>query len=193
MSPLCNRDLERGPLEVAKWDKTRPKSLHNAYAELISPMFLSRQRSSLVAAISGQSLRMLRHDPDVRSPFRRVVESAYKAYLRAWKEKDHASLSRLLSDNYAAVNFKGIVSTKANEIATAKEDREYETLTGDVMSVEVFSDSALASGLIEASWKDEHGKMQQITLRFLALLQKQKGEWKLVATQSTRFNGPNPQ
>jgi hypothetical protein len=71
--------------------------------------------------------------------------------------------------------------------------RDYETLNGEVMSVNVFADSAIASGLIEASWKDEHGKMRQITLRFLALLQKQKGEWKLVATQSTRFNRPNPQ
>lgn len=122
-----------------------------------------------------------------------AVESAYKAYLRAWKEKDYASLNRLLSDDYQAVDFKGIVSTKANEIATAKEDRDYETLNGDVLFVNVFADSAIVSGLIEASWKDEHGQMQQITLRFLAMLQKQKGEWKLVATQSTRFSRRNSQ
>jgi ketosteroid isomerase-like protein len=98
-----------------------------------------------------------------------------------------------LGDDYQAVNFKGIVSTKANEIATAKEDRDYEILTGDVMSVNVFADSAIALGLIEARWKDEHGKIQPITLGFLAMLQKQKGEWKLVATQSTRLNRSNRQ
>lgn len=58
------------------------------------------------------------------------------------------------------------------------------------MSVTVFGDSAVASGLIEASRKDEQGKMQQISLRFLAVLQKQKSEWKLVAMQSARFNKP---
>jgi ketosteroid isomerase-like protein len=131
--------------------------------------------------------------PGRQEPVEAAVESAYKAYLRAWKEKDYASLNRLLSDDYRAVDFKGIVSTKANEIATAKEDRDYETLNGDVISVNVFADSAIASGLIEASWKDEQGKMRQITLRFLAMLQKQKGEWKLVATQSTRFSRPNSQ
>ena len=120
-----------------------------------------------------------------------VVEAAYKAYLRAWKDKDYATLDRLLSDDYKAVNFRGIVSTKANEIATAKEDRDYADMKGNVMSVTVFGDSAVASGLIDASWKDEHGKTQQITVRFLAMLQKQKGEWKLVATQSTRFNKPS--
>jgi len=117
-----------------------------------------------------------------------AVEAAYKAYLRAWKDKDYAALDRLLSDDYKAVNFRGIVSTKANEIATAKEDHEYADMKGEVMSVSVFGDSALASGLIDASWKDEQGKIQKMTVRFLAMLQKQKGDWKLVATQSTRFN-----
>jgi ketosteroid isomerase-like protein len=119
-----------------------------------------------------------------------VGEAAYKAYLRAWKDKDYAALDRLLSDDYKAVNFRGIVSTKANEIATAREDRGYTDMKGNIMSVTLFGDSAVASGLIDASWKDEQGKTQQITVRFLAMLQKQKGEWKLVATQSTRFDKP---
>ena len=55
---------------------------------------------------------------------RSVVEAAYKAHLRAWKDKDYAALDRLLSDDYKAVNFRGIVSTKANQIATAKEDHD---------------------------------------------------------------------
>jgi uncharacterized protein (TIGR02246 family) len=119
-----------------------------------------------------------------------AVAAAYKAYLQAWKDKDYAALDRLLSDDYKAVNFRGIVSTKAHEIATAKEDREYAEMRGDVASVTVFGDSAVASGLIDASWNDEQGKMQEMTFRFLAMFQKQKGEWKLVATQSTRFNKP---
>ena len=119
-----------------------------------------------------------------------VVEAAYKAYLRAWKDKDYATLDQLLSDDYKAVNFRGIVSTKANEIATAKEDHDYADMKGDVMSVTLFGGSAVASGLIDASWKDGEGKTQQITVRFLAVLSKQNGKWKLVATQSTRFNKP---
>lgn len=117
-----------------------------------------------------------------------AVEIAYKAYLRAWKDKDYAALDRLLSDDYRAVNFRGIVSTKANEIATAREDSDYADMKGNVMSVTLFGNSAVASGLIEASRKDAQGKMQQITVRFLAMFHKQKGEWKLVATQSTKLN-----
>lgn len=119
-----------------------------------------------------------------------AVKFAYLAYLRAWKDKDYTALNQLLSDDYQAVNFQGIVSTKTNELATAKEDSTYDTLQGYVMSVVVFGDSAVASGLIEARWKDEHGSLQGSTFRFLAILQKEQGDWKLVATQSTKFGQP---
>ena len=110
--------------------------------------------------------------------------------MHAWKDKDYAALGRLLSNDYKAVNFRGIVSTKANEIATVREDRDYADMKGDVMSVTLFGDSAVTSGFIYARWKDEQGKMQNMTFRFLAMLQKQKGEWRLVATQSTRLTIP---
>lgn len=119
-----------------------------------------------------------------------AVKAAYEAYLAAWKAKDYAALNRLLSDDYQAVDFQGIVSTKAHEIATAGEDRTYETLNAEVMSVAVFGNSAVTSGLIKASWKDDRRTIQRLTLRFLAMLQKQNGNWKLVATESTKFNNP---
>ncbi len=119
-----------------------------------------------------------------------AVKAAYEAYLRAWQDKDLNALSHLLSDDYQAVNFQGIISAKANELATAEEDRIYTTLSGDVLSVALVGDCAIASGLVDASWKDEHEKLQTSTFRFLAVLKKQKGDWKLVATQSTKFNKP---
>lgn len=127
---------------------------------------------------------------DTAVPAETAVATAYQAYLRAWKDKDYATLNQILSDNYKAVNFRGVVSTKANEIASAREDRDYAAMDGNIMSVTVFGDSAVASGLIDSSWKDKQGTIQQLTVRFLAMLQKQKGEWKLVATQSTKFNRP---
>lgn len=144
----------------------------------------------IASTISSPILKLLSSPAqvDVSATERVAVESAYKAYLRAWKDRDYAALDVLISDDYKAVNFRGIVSGKANEIATAKEDHDYADMKGDVMSVSVFGDSAVASGLIEARWKDDKGKIQQLTVRFLAAYQKQKGAWKLVATQSTRFN-----
>jgi predicted lipid-binding transport protein (Tim44 family) len=56
----------------------------------------------------------------IQGPAKVAVKAAYAAYLRAWKEKDYDALNELLSDDYQAVNFQGIIRTKANEIATAK-------------------------------------------------------------------------
>jgi ketosteroid isomerase-like protein len=58
--------------------------------------------------------------------------------------------------------------------------------------VTVFGDSAIASGLIDARWKDEQGKTQQITVRFLAMLQKQKGEWKLASRDPIHVDLTDP-
>ena len=128
--------------------------------------------------------------PQTQGSAKVAVKAAYEAYLQAWKDKDYDALEELLSDDYEAVNFQGVISTKTNEIATAKKDRTYDIMTGHVMSAAVFGESAVVSGLIEASWKDESGTIQKSTFRFLAMLQNQKGVWRLVATQSTKFNKP---
>lgn len=123
--------------------------------------------SNSMSSSAQQPLSKLRSDQS--------VEAAYKAYLRVWKDKNYVALDGLLSDDYKAVNFRGLVSTKANEIATAKEDHDYSAMDGKVMSVTIFGDSAVVSGLIDARWKDEQGKMQLLTFRFLAMLQRQNG------------------
>jgi ketosteroid isomerase-like protein len=150
---------------------------------LLALLFLAAN-SFCVADQTGSSQFLTEHSG------KGAVKATYEAYLRAWKDKGYTALNNLLSDNYQAVNFQGIVSTKANEIATAKGDRAYNTLSGNVLSVALVGDCAIASGLIEAGWKDEHENPQTSTFRFLAVLQKQKSDWKLVATQSTKFNKP---
>lgn len=146
-------------------------------------MFVAGSSLSVLAQIGSSQSQAEQTPPG-------AVRATYEAYLRVWKDKDLNALDHILSDDYQAVNFQGVVSTKANEIATAKEDRTYNSLTADVISVALLGDCAIASGLIEASWKDERDNPQRSTLRFLAVLQKQQGSWKLVATQSTKFIRP---
>jgi ketosteroid isomerase-like protein len=150
---------------------------------LLAPLFPARRVFSFASATGSSQFR-------TQDYAKVAVKTAYEAYLRAWKDKDYDALNELLSDDYQAVNFQGVISTKANEIATAKNDRTYDIMTGNVISVAVFGETAVVSGLIEASWRDESGIVQKSTFRFLAMLQKQKGDWKLVATQSTKFNKP---
>ena len=58
------------------------------------------------------------------------------------------------------------------------------------MSVVLLGDRAVASGFIEAGWTDEQANLQRSIFRFLAVLRNQKSEWKLAATQSTKFGQP---
>lgn len=171
-------------MSIRQVDPARLTCLANVAMLLLLPLLLPARRAFCSPSRTGSSQSRTQDVAKV------AVKAAYEAYLRAWKDKDYDALNELLSDDYQAVNFQGVISTKANEIATAKNDRTYDVMTGDVRSVAVFGESAVVSGLIEASWKDESGTMQKSTFRFLAMLQNQKGDWKLVATQSTKFYKP---
>ena len=122
----------------------------------------------------------------------RAVQQAYDAYVRAWRMKDLTNLSKLISDDYLAVNFEGRVSDKANELATAREDLEWISMNVDEIHPRVFGTSAIASGIISAQGKRRDGTTLTARVRFLAALVKRDGRWQLVATQSSSTSPRTP-
>ncbi|HEY1423185.1 MAG TPA: nuclear transport factor 2 family protein [Candidatus Acidoferrum sp.] len=66
-------------------------------------------------------------------------------YARAWKRKEIAALRNLIADDYMAVNFEGKVSDKENEIATAKTDAQWISMTVDEIHTRIFGNTAIAS------------------------------------------------
>ena len=113
------------------------------------------------------------------------AQQAYRAYVTAWKLKDITALQNVISDDYMAVNFEGKVSDKENEIATAKADPEWISMTVDEIHVRKFGNTAIASGFISAQGKRPDGNIFSAKVRFLAALVKRDRIWQLVATQST--------
>ena len=97
------------------------------------------------------------------------------------------ALQKLISDDYMAVNFEGKVSDKENEIDTAKQDAEWNSMTVDEIHTRIFGDTAIASGFISAQGKRKNGDIFNAKVRFLAALLRRNGIWQLVATQSTSF------
>ena len=77
--------------------------------------------------------------------------------MKAWKLKDIPALEETISDDYRAVNFPGKVSDKKNEIATAKENAEWASMTVDEIHTRIFGNTAIASGFISVA-------MQQLWL-----------------------------
>jgi ketosteroid isomerase-like protein len=114
-----------------------------------------------------------------------AVKQAYAAYVQAWKLKDIAALQKLISDEYMAMNFESKLSDKENEIATAKTDAEWISMSVDEIHTRVFGNTAIASGLLSAQGKRPDGTTFNAKVRFLAALVKHDGVWQLVATQST--------
>jgi len=116
-----------------------------------------------------------------------AVKDAYRAYVQAWKTKDLAALEKLISPDYLAVNFEGKLSTRENELATAKSDNEWDAMAVDEIHTRIWGDTAVASGFISAQGKKPDGSSFSARVRFLAMLVKQDGRWQLVATQSSSF------
>jgi ketosteroid isomerase-like protein len=115
------------------------------------------------------------------------AQQAYRDYVEAWKLKDITALESVISGDYMAVDFRGKVSDKENEIATAKADAQWTSMTVEEIHTRVFGKTAIASGFISAQGKTKDGNIFSAKVRFLGVLVKQGTIWQLVATQSTSF------
>jgi len=115
------------------------------------------------------------------------AQQAYRDYVEAWKLKDIAALENVISGDYMALDFHGKVSDKENEIATAKADAEWTSMTVEEIHTRIFGKTAIASGFISAQGKTKDGNIFSAKVRFLGVLVKQDTAWQLVATQSTSF------
>lgn len=113
-----------------------------------------------------------------------AVQQAFKAYVEAWKNKDIASLQRLIADDYMALNSENKVSSKEIELATVKADPIWNQMTVDEIHTHIVGNTAVASGLISAEGKRPDGTVFNAKARFLAMLVKRAGKWQLLATES---------
>lgn len=145
---------------------------------------------TIVSVIAAASLLIRPAALAQSSSNEQAIESAYKAYVAAWKIKDIAALQTLISDDYMAVNFENKVSNKENEIATAKSDAAWDAMNVDEIHARVFGNFAIASGLISAQGKKADGTAFSGKVRFLAALVKQNDKWQLAATQSAGIKPP---
>ena len=149
------------------------------------------KRISFFAVVCMLALGFLSPRPSTSSSEidkdRDEVQDAYRAYVKAWKLKDIPAQEKIISHEYMAVDFQGQVSDKENEIATAKEDPEWISMTVDEIHARKFGNTAIASGFISAKGKRKDGDVFSAKARFLAALVKRDRNWELVAMPSTSF------
>jgi ketosteroid isomerase-like protein len=160
---------------------------------LVTMMLVCANISTLVCTLAG-GFMSARPSPLLGELEKDNLEAqqAYRNYIEAWKLKDIAALENVISGDYMAVDFHGKVSDKENEIATAKEDSEWTSMTVEEIQTRIFGKTAIASGFISAQGKTKDGNIFSAKVRFLGVLVKQDTAWQLVATQSTSFKPVPP-
>jgi len=112
------------------------------------------------------------------------VGEAYRNYVAAWKAKDITTLQKLIADDYMTLDPAGKVSTKDQEIASAKSDPTYDEMVVDDIHTRLLEATAIVCGRLLAKGRGGDGKPFSVRVRFLAVLVKRSGQWQLIADQS---------
>jgi FKBP-type peptidyl-prolyl cis-trans isomerase FkpA len=121
------------------------------------------------------------------------VEQSLKDVEREWaeafKNRDKATLSRLLDEQFIFTNDEGQVLNKAQYIETAMQGTKIDSYELDEVTVRVFGDTCVVSG-VWAGKMTSKGKDASGAFRFTDTLVKRLGRWRVVASQDTRIPPP---
>ncbi len=113
------------------------------------------------------------------------VREAEKQWNQARLQNDVEALDRLLSEDCVFMHADGKLETKAHYIADVKSnDRKYEYINEDEISVRVYGDAAVLTGRIRSKG---HLREQPLggDLRFTRVYVKRQGRWQMVASHSS--------
>lgn len=112
------------------------------------------------------------------------VREAEKQWNQARLRNDVAALDHLLSEDWVITHADGKLETKAHYIADVKSnERKYEYINEDEISVRVYGDAAVLTGRIRSK-----GHLREQPLggdtRFTRIYVKRQGRWQMVASQT---------
>ncbi|MBU8895713.1 nuclear transport factor 2 family protein [Corallococcus sp. H22C18031201] len=100
---------------------------------------------------------------------------------------DAAALDQLLLDDYTLTGSTGVVTTKANDVAEAKQgDPQYEVFENRDMKVRVHGDTAVVTGRTVVKGVSG-GKPFSAEFQFTDTLAKVKGRWRPLAGHVSRL------
>jgi ketosteroid isomerase-like protein len=111
--------------------------------------------------------------------------------MRAWIERDRATVDEILADDWSVIDPGGRVLTKAEVMAEGFESgtRTIESGTIDEVQVRLFGNVAVVTGRTNAAGSYQ-GNRFSVQLRFTDVCEKQQGgRWHVVASQGTLVAG----
>lgn len=112
---------------------------------------------------------------------RQLLSDVFDALRRA----DTVALDRLYADNYFLVNESGVLTTKAQRLASIKSgELKYESLSFDELNVRMYGNAAVATYVVNSKGQfkgQDIGGRFRVTTTYI----KMKGRWQVVAAQVT--------
>jgi len=108
-----------------------------------------------------------------------------KDWCSALVKKDAAALGRILADDYAGVNSRGVSSDKAGDLADLKAPNSLTSCVDDSVKVRVYGDTAvvMGKGRRAGTYKGEAFKDRQVS--YTDVFVRRHGQWQCVASQGT--------
>lgn len=141
-----------------------------------------RQTGLLMAFVCVASLLAMGQDD---SSVQSKVIALEKAWNQAYKAGDTKALDGILDDQIVLINDDGSVQTKAEFLKTVKKsDSQEQQVAPESMSVHVFGNAAIATGVFRAKGV-EAGKPYVRRERFVDTWVSKGGKWVCVATNAT--------
>lgn len=142
----------------------------------------------LVIATPGLAAGQKRSkDATLNSDAEQKVLEMMRRYVEAYGQNDVAALDKILADDFVFTSSRGIVVTKAQELADIRSrEMRTEAATVDEARVRVRGDAAVVTGraTLKGVW---HGQDFSGQYRVTATWVKEEGRWRLLAEHASRI------
>jgi len=103
----------------------------------------------------------------------------------AMVKRDAAALGKILADDYAAVNSRGVLSDKAGELADLKGPNPMTSCVDDSVKVRVYADTAVVMGHGQRSGTYKGAAFKDRQVSYTDVFVRRNGRWQCVASQGT--------
>lgn len=128
----------------------------------------------------------------VAAPSQPAAQPSEEAAVRAVEDRrisalvddDFATLEAIFADDLHYTHSSAVVDDKASYMAALRSGKtKYETIERGPARVVLYGDTALMTGTAVVGLR---GRAEKLSLRYTLVYVKQRGQWRMVAWQSTR-------
>jgi ketosteroid isomerase-like protein len=112
-----------------------------------------------------------------------------REWLDAYQKHDAAALERIEADDFTLTEADGKVTTKAEDVASirnAKPPQPDDSFDVEDVRVRLYGDTAILMGRVILKYRNK-GQMVAERYRYTDTYLKQRGRWRVVASQLTRI------